>query len=65
MKYYAKVVIAGGLYISGVSLILRDTSEQYYRKKNQEIENLRANIYQAKVKLIFIYIGWRTRYIEC
>jgi hypothetical protein len=49
MKYYTKFILFGSAYLTGVSYILRDTPEQYYTKKNQEIENLRVNIYQAKV----------------
>ena len=59
MKYYTKLVLGGAAYIGGVSYILKDSSEQYYIKKNQEIENLRANVYKAKVnqnKGIYFYL---------
>lgn len=52
MRYYTKSLLASAIYLGGVSYVLMDTSEQYYSKKNQEIENLRANIYQAKVNKI-------------
>jgi hypothetical protein len=49
MRYYKKFLIGGCTYLALVSYILKDTSEQYYLKKNREIENFRANIYQTKV----------------
>ena len=59
MKYYTKLLFGGAAYVGGVSYILKDSSEQYYIKKNQEIENLRLKVYKAKVnqnKRIYFYL---------
>lgn len=56
MKYYTKFLLGGVCYIAGVSYVLRDAPQQFYERKNQQIENLRAEIYQVKVNILILFI---------